>query len=1099
MKNQRKSAIAKGFAIALSSVMVLGAPASSLGNVFAGSSTTTYAATSSDYELVDNMQDAAILHCWNWSYKTIEEHLELIAECGYSAVQTSPATQPKDYTYDGEVGMEVGIPGQGGSGNWWKLYQPVAEEVCDNGQTWLGTKAELESLCEKAESYGIKVIVDIVANHMGNITGWQNSLDDVSPQVGEYWEPAMLTDESYWHINDLQIWMSDGREHFTQGTMGMPDLNTADSRVQKYISDYLVELIDCGVDGFRFDAAKHIETPDDDPAYASDFWPNVLGIAEEHYADVTGEDLYVYGEILNTVGLGFSIDSYTKYMSVTDNSAGNHLLDAYRNFNHGSLNLNYAADKTVLWAESHDTYMNESSRYGSDMSIVRTWSMVANKDNAASLFFVRPYYSYETLTDDVDGAFRGDLATSLEPAIMGECETYTWASNEVAAINHFNNRFVNYSDNMGNDGSVAYCVRGQGIILVNFNGPGSISMSSHGLADGVYTDEVSGNTFTVSGGTISGTIESELGIAVVYQNVMPNPGHDYAVQVGANVGDGTVFYSDALEVTLSAKYADTAEYEVSTGEKGTFTGTTTISVGAGIAAGETVSVTVRAANSSSSDEETYTYTKAAYDLTNCIFFENDSNWSNVTAYLWNDTGATVTSNTSWPGEAMFECDAENGIYALAIDPNAGYNKVIFSNSGSSQTADLDMAGLGYCYDLENGTWYEYQEVTPVVKKPVITASLGTSVITGETKVTFTVENADEAYYTVAMTDENGNPYDTIDEVYTFDGSVTVIAGEGIAEGETVIYTLYASNSEYEVSASFSYTMDYTQPTISATEETQTTTAESLTVTFTANNAESATITVNGVEESFTDSVTKTFTADATVVVSVVNGTKSATETYVYTFKSADDPIEETNTIYFENDYGWSNVTVYLWNDTGSTITNNANWPGEKMTLHDAEKGIYSLEIDPEAGFNKIIFSNNGASQTADLNIGAMGSCYDIENGTWYAYDAAVDDDDKKEEEEEDDEVITVYFTNNYNWNGTIRAYYWGSSAESVSWPGVEMTYVGTDSNGYAVYTITIPDDIVGLIFTNGSAQTVDITTNLEDDTYFSISGNSGGKYNVSAQ
>lgn len=70
------------------------------------------------YELVDNVQDAAILHCWNWSYKTIEENMELIAQCGYSAIQTSPATQPKDYTYKGAVGTEVGTPGVGGSGNW---------------------------------------------------------------------------------------------------------------------------------------------------------------------------------------------------------------------------------------------------------------------------------------------------------------------------------------------------------------------------------------------------------------------------------------------------------------------------------------------------------------------------------------------------------------------------------------------------------------------------------------------------------------------------------------------------------------------------------------------------------------------------------------------------------------------------------------------------------------------------------------------------------------------------------------------------------------------------------------------------------------------
>lgn len=357
-------------------------------------------AGSGNYELLGDIQGASVLHCWNWSYKTIEEHMELIAECGYTAVQTSPASQPKDYNYQGTVASEMGYPGVSGKGNWWKVYQPVTISVCDNGQTWFGTKAELESMCATAEKYGIKVIVDIVANHMGNIKGWQNSLSDISPQVGEYWNPDMMTDESFWHINDLQIWMSDGREHFTQGTMGMPDLNTADSRVQEYFKTYLIELIDCGVDGFRFDAAKHIETPDDDASFKSDFWPNVLNSAKSHYTSKNGGNLFVYGEILNTVGDNFSIDSYTKYMSVTDNSAGHHLLETVRNGQTGAPGLHYAANKAVLWAESHDTYMNESSRYASDRSIVRTWAMIANKKDAAALFFVRPYYSKDTLQED---------------------------------------------------------------------------------------------------------------------------------------------------------------------------------------------------------------------------------------------------------------------------------------------------------------------------------------------------------------------------------------------------------------------------------------------------------------------------------------------------------------------------------------------------------------------------------------------------------------------------------------------------------------------------------------------------------------------------
>ena len=111
-----------------------------------------------------------------------------------------------------------------------------------------------------------------------------------------------------------------------EGNIGMPDLNTKSEFVQNMIIDLLKECIDCGIDGFRFDAAKHIETPDDG-SYASDFWPNVLNAAN-NYASSKGVTLYHYGEILNTPGSGRNWNSYTKYMSITDNVTGNNIRKA---------------------------------------------------------------------------------------------------------------------------------------------------------------------------------------------------------------------------------------------------------------------------------------------------------------------------------------------------------------------------------------------------------------------------------------------------------------------------------------------------------------------------------------------------------------------------------------------------------------------------------------------------------------------------------------------------------------------------------------------------------------------------------------------------
>ena len=78
-----------------------------------------------------------------------------IAAAGYTTVQTSPVQQPKDYSTSGDV-----------TGQWWKLYQPISFHIAE--KSWLGTKDDLKSLCDEADKYGIKIICDIVSNHIAN-------------------------------------------------------------------------------------------------------------------------------------------------------------------------------------------------------------------------------------------------------------------------------------------------------------------------------------------------------------------------------------------------------------------------------------------------------------------------------------------------------------------------------------------------------------------------------------------------------------------------------------------------------------------------------------------------------------------------------------------------------------------------------------------------------------------------------------------------------------------------------------------------------------------------------------------------------------------
>ena len=132
--------------------------------------------SSGSTEPLNHLQGSAVLHCFDWSYNSIKNNLDAIKDAGYTAVQTSPVQPPKDYS--------ASYSDQGGQ--WWKLYQPLGVRIAD-GNTWLGTKAELKALCDAAEQKGIKVIVDIVANHMADNGLKKNGLDNVSSSVDSQW------------------------------------------------------------------------------------------------------------------------------------------------------------------------------------------------------------------------------------------------------------------------------------------------------------------------------------------------------------------------------------------------------------------------------------------------------------------------------------------------------------------------------------------------------------------------------------------------------------------------------------------------------------------------------------------------------------------------------------------------------------------------------------------------------------------------------------------------------------------------------------------------------------------------------------------------
>lgn len=558
------------------------------------------------------VQEGVTLHCWNWSFKEIEARMETIATLGYTAIQTSPIQQAKQKTLD--------FP----TADWWVYYQPMGFHIDNSGDSALGTKADFESMCATAHKYGIKVIVDVVANHMGNTEDGKNGLASTIIE-------ALREDPDCWHdiTKNTTNWGS--RYEVTQYCMtGLPDLDTSNDKVQQFVLDFLKECIDAGADGFRFDAAKHIETPDDGEL-ASDFWPTVINGATDYAKSSRDIDLYCYGEMLDNPGGNIGVGSYTKYMSITDNTWCAAALSAITGGNSGAYSATYHrptdASQLVLWAESHDNYADNSTRKISDGDIAKVWAMVASRKDAMSLYLARPANFSQLLGHGSDTA---------------------WASPEVMAINHFHNRFVGQDEYVSKQGDFVAVERGtSGVMLVNCKGGETeVSMNVSRMANGTYTDRITGNVFTVANGKITGTV-GESGIAVVYAcTACPHTAHGldgFCTSCGALIGH---------------------EYDENR----------TCTCGDQLVANRTV------------------------------YFINKGLWSKVNFYSWYDDNNIITQG--WPGNAMTHV-ADN-IYSCEVPVDAV--NIIFNDTYGIQTDNLELpaedSGLNM-YDAVAKKWIAY--------------------------------------------------------------------------------------------------------------------------------------------------------------------------------------------------------------------------------------------------------------------------------------------------------------------------------------------------------------------------------------------------------
>jgi len=267
------------------------------------------------------------VHLFEWKWTDIAAECErFLAPNGFAGVQISP---PNEHA-------NIDNPKR----PWWQRYQPVSYKLVSRS----GNENQFKDMVNRCNAVGVRIYVDAIINHMGATAGvgtagssfnaGQRDFPSVPYSRNDFNDKKCRSRsgsiESYQDINQVRDCM----------LVGLPDLALGDDYVRNKIADYLNNLIDIGVAGFRFDAAKHM-------------WPGdlqaILGKLKNARADIFGANKrpFVFHEVIDLGGEPITGSEYTGLGRVSEFKYGMHLSNAI--FKRNGQKLSYFKNFGQAW------------------------------------------------------------------------------------------------------------------------------------------------------------------------------------------------------------------------------------------------------------------------------------------------------------------------------------------------------------------------------------------------------------------------------------------------------------------------------------------------------------------------------------------------------------------------------------------------------------------------------------------------------------------------------------------------------------------------------------------------------------------------------
>ncbi|MDR1254080.1 MAG: hypothetical protein LBJ95_03605 [Oscillospiraceae bacterium] len=644
----------------------------------------------------DISKAGTIFHAFGWPLRDITANLQEIHAANFNSILISPVQREKQIAEITERKLS----------GWWALYQPLNFEIGNS----LGTEDNLRILCECAHELDIKIIVDVVLNHVANDGGGdeltaemfesQEKYDALfALHINKHVDPLLLRPEFFHTILADAV---EATDRFTQthGQLGgLPDLNTENQDLQQIIINFLLSLIGCGVDGLRFDAAQHIELPEEsDGTGGSDFWPNVTQAITDK-----SRDIILIGEFLGDINV-----HYLKYMNLTYSRIGEQVRSAIYNkiAKFAIFPPDYDKSQLLCWSESHDDYTDGTSSFMLPEDLILGWALIAARSGAACLFLARN--TLGILCGLFGGPIQGELPLWRNPAII--------------AVNRFHEAMGESPDYERIMYDCVFIVeRGpqnnaEGAVIINLGDQDVILADKIGLKDGKYIDQIKGYKFTVKNNHLIGdprliTFKGR-SVSVLISK--------YNTELKSTCSREGGRFTDKIQVKLCHFGSQMHTYSINGEEPIPFASGQVVEFGGNdVPIGGEIALQVRCDTLS----KTYIF-KKVINTPRKVTFKGQYNWGTRInedgetvpdpdwfgpyIYIYDKAGACTKENAPWDDAPLMIWNPETGCFEYYVPGDFPSDvRIIFKYKGSQLPCKKEEGFLLRCGEngtFEDGTW-----------------------------------------------------------------------------------------------------------------------------------------------------------------------------------------------------------------------------------------------------------------------------------------------------------------------------------------------------------------------------------------------------------